>query len=138
MNAQEYFQQIRNINLKIRAINDEITEIRAALGAQAIDYAKVPGTVSGSDKTFNLICQLIDKQDELMAQYIYYLEKKEEIRSVLYRLSKQIYAEIMYKRYFEFKRWSEIADESGYTEEHVKRLQKAALEEAEKMLRNVI
>lgn len=138
MNAQEYLSQIRSINLKIQAINEEIAEIRAALGVQAIDYSKVPGSISGTDKTFKLICDLIDKQDELMEKYISLLDKKQEILSILYRLPKHIYAELLYKRYFEYKKWIEIADEMGYSEEHIKRLHRVCLDEVEKMLLNIM
>lgn len=129
MTAKEYLEQIRTINLKIVAVSEEIAEIRAVLGAQAIKYDREPGQGSGSDKTFNLICKLIDKQDELMEQYIYLSDKKQEIKDVLYKLSKQIYAELLYKRYFEFKRWSLIADEMSYSEDRLKRLHKMALDE---------
>lgn len=134
MTAREYLEQIRTINLKIIAISEEIEEIRAVLGAQAIKYDREPGQASGSDKTFSLICQLIDKQDELMEQYIVLSDKKQEIKEVLYRLSKQIYSEILYKRYFEFKRWDIIAEEVAYNEVYVRQMSRHAMDEIEKLL----
>lgn len=131
MTGREYLEQIRTINLKVIAISEEIAEIRAVLGAQAIKYDREPGHPTGSDKTFTLICKLIDKQDELMEQYMILSDKKQEVKEVLYRLSHQIYAEVLYKRYFEFKTYPVIAQEVHYSEDHVKALCRKALKEVE-------
>lgn len=136
MDGKEYLEQIRTINLKILAISEEIAEIRSVLGVQAIRYDRIPGTTSNTDKTFTLICQLIDKQNELMQEYVYLSDKKQEIKGVLYRLSKQVYAEILYKKYFEFKKMPEIANEMYYSLDHIKKLHRDALAEVEEITRN--
>jgi len=134
MNAKEYMKQIRTIDLKVIAIKEEIAEIRAVLGVQAINYDKIPGTSNGIDKTFQLICKLIDRQDALMQEYMLLSDTKQEIKQILYRLSRQVYAELLYKRYFEFKKWNVIGEEMFYSEDSMKRLHKIALEEVESLM----
>lgn len=134
MNAKEYMKQIRTIDLKVLAIKEEIAEIRAVLGVQAINYDKIPGTSNGIDKTFQLICKLIDRQDELMQEYMLLSDTKQDVKQVLFKLSRQVYAELLYKRYFEFKKWAVIGEEMFYSEDNTKLLHRKALEEVEQLI----
>lgn len=136
MDPREYLQQIRNINLKIQLIYDEISEIKALLGVQAINYERA-GTLSSSsgDKVARLVLKLIDKQNELLEQYVKLQEKKAEIRETVYQLDDSKQIELLIRRYFNFQRWEQIADSMNYSRRQITRLHGEALNNIGKIIK---
>ena len=60
-------------------------------------------------------------------------EEKQNTLEVIRRLEKPEYVEVLYLRYVELMGWEKIADKMCYSNKHVLRLHKAALEEFAKL-----
>lgn len=134
MDAKEYLQQIRNINIKISIIQDEITEIRSLLGARGISYDNQPIISSSNDRVFTLIMKLIDKQNDLVEEYHELSEKRAEIKEVIYQLEDNREIEIIYRRYFRYEQMESIADKLGYSIDYLYTIHRSALRNVEKIL----
>ena len=92
------------------------------------------------DKVTSLISlrnQQLAKLDELDREIentiSNYLEIRKEIISTIEKLENTLYYDILYKKYVEYKNLIEIADEIGYSVQHVRFCHTKALEEVRKI-----
>ena len=137
MNAYDFMKQIKTIDLRIKIVAEEIQELQALLGASSIVYDKLTSNMpNGTDKTFELICKLMDKETQLLQEYITLTDTKQAVKKVLYQLDSDLLVDMLYKRYFEFKKWRDIADELHYTNDYVKHLHAAAIKMIDSILNN--
>ena len=132
MNAKEYLKQLQKMEVMIKQRRQEKEELRIMLSSiSSYDYAKdrVQTSPSGDAlyvKTLEKIEEIEEEIGRLVAEY---LEKKHEMIGQIQKLKNDRHIEVLYKRYIEFKRIEEIAEEMSYTYQYAITLHGNALKE---------
>lgn len=139
--AKEYLMRLGNIRTGMRRRQEQLEELRALASGGAIRYDKVrvQGGTGGSRTEELLIrcAELSAKVGRLMA---YYEQEKDRIIGQLEALPDTAaddqerarltrHADLLYRRYVEGKPLGRIAEEMGYSEEHVRRMHGKALKD---------
>ena len=137
MSAKEYLLQIRRIQILIRQTQDEMEEIKTLLGPQGLSYDKISSSPSLADydsKMLELIIRLSDRQNVLNEYLIELSRKQAEIKKTLYRINNPEEIEVLYRRYFLWQHWEDIAEELNYSLSYTFRLHRSGLNDLEKHL----
>lgn len=124
MTGKEYLMQIRNIQVKVNIIRNEIEVIKAKLGYQSPGFDSIGSHPKNSyveDKTTRLVLRLSEKQKELEEELIKLEEKKTEIKAVLFQLENPLEIEVLYRRYFLCEKWDDIALFAHYSVSYIKK-----------------
>ncbi len=139
MNAKEYLEYVRSLDIRLRMKDSQISQLQRDICCiRALDYTK--DRISGgspvdiSDKIARLdelIREANDEWDEL-------IEMREQAKTLISKLESATQQEVLTKRYIQNKRWEQIAVELNITWRHTFRIHRAALEEfSQKMALNV-
>lgn len=135
MKAIHYLRQIKTMDAKI---NSDIAEL-ATLEALAEKTTSVMGgervQASGSQqKMADCVAKIVDMKNEINKAIDTYLDYKKEARSLLAQCEGDCIT-LLYKRYFEFKKWELIAVEMNFTYKWVQDgLHQRALAQFQKVL----
>lgn len=134
MNAKEYLLQVRKLEHLISIKKEEIQRLRLTLGYKTVRYdiERVSGgkPVSASET----IARIVDYETELEKDVRRYIETKSDVLKTIDQLSDERYISVLYKRYFEFKRFEEISVDMNYHYRWVLKLHGKALLEVNKIL----
>ena len=135
MTAKEELKQIKKLDTQIRIKELEIRDIENRMtGCAGITYEEKvqsgsPNEKSPQEKWY----PLLDKyQKQLSQQVMDLMEYKKEIMETIDKLTDPNHIAVLYKRYFEFKQWEEIAVDMHYSYRGVLKLHGRALQEYEK------
>ena len=128
LTAKEYLQQIRVKGTVISQLQKEREDLRQtlfSLGSQ--DYGERVQSSGETDK-FGAVYAKIDLKDrEIAEQLIEYIEFRSKVVGEIHSLKNNRHIIILYKIYIEGKSFSEIAEETNYNYDHVRRLHRNAL-----------
>lgn len=119
MTAKEYLQQVRKIDCLIREKREEIEQINDLLRVHGVSYDKMPSDSHSTDKMQKLILRKIELEDELREKMIDLLAQKRAIMNTVDQLERPEEIEVIYARYFRYKKWEEIAEQMGYDERNI-------------------
>ena len=130
MDAKEYLSQAYRIDQRINSKLEQVLSLRALLG-------KATGTLSGAPKaaTPNLhsmeetICKMVDMENEINDDIDTLVDLKAEIMACIKRVENTEYQTLLELRYLCFKRWEEIAADTGYSLRRLYELHNSALEQ---------
>ena len=140
MTAKEYLQQIYHFHRKVKRLQARRDQLRAdlySIGSPSgkMDADKVQTSMSG-----DTMLRLIAKVDEIERDIVYEIDQmvdaRERIAGEIERVSNEHYRDILHKRYIEFKRWVDIADEMHMEISWVFRLHGRALQDFEANVMN--
>lgn len=134
MTAKAYLQQIRKCD---RMIENKLSEIDSLRGlAESVTGTWKEDVVQGcgaSDKLGDTVAKIVDLQNEINADIDKLVDLKEEVMKVIDQIDDP-FCDLLYKRYFQFKKWEVIAVEMGYTFRHVTRMHGEALKKVNDVL----
>jgi len=131
MDAREYLEQIERSDERIRDLRFEIErleELSKNLSSAAFGTEKVMSTKK-DDKVAMIIAKLMDKKDlyaELIGENE---EKRDTIIKQIYSLDDNISSKILFSIFVERKSYQDVATETDYSYDHVRRLCRQALKE---------
>lgn len=131
--------QIRNIQVKVNIIRNEIEVIKAKLGYQSPGFDSIGSHPKNSyveDKTTRLVLRLSEKQKELEEELIKLEEKKAEIKTVLFQLDNPLEIDVLYRRYFQMQKWDDISESLLYNKRWIIRLHDSGVKKIEKSIEN--
>jgi len=111
MTAKEYLGQLKCLNI---CIEQKMAERQALY------------TTAGTSAPLEL-------SREIAWQTIELLKRKHKIIDQIQGLKRDNHITVLYKRYVEYKSLEKIADEMGYTYQHIRRLHGGALQAFERM-----
>lgn len=116
MRAIEYLKHIKTMDAKI---NTDIEEL-ASLEALATKTTSVMGDErvqsSGSQqKMADCVVKIAELRNRINERIDSFVDYKEEVKNVLYKACDADCISLLYKRYFLYKKWEEIAVEMNYT-----------------------
>lgn len=121
MTAKEYLEQIKKLDCMIENKLHEKQSVRDMITNVSPNLSGMPHATGVNDKIGNGVAKLIDLENEIDALIDKYIDKKNEINHVIEQLPANEY-NVLYKHYFEFKTYEQIAEETYYSERHVRRL----------------
>ncbi len=131
MTIKEYLTQVRKLRILIDQRERELESLRTArFGCvNGVDYGRIP--VKGSRRVGGSFEQAsikaLDLEGEIAGLIEQYNELQHTIIGQIQQLKKPEHMQILYKRYVEEKRWGLIADEMGYSCDHIRHLHGFAL-----------
>ena len=113
------------------AERDQLLDMATSITAKVND---MPHGSGASDKIGNSAARLVDlasDTDKLIDQYI---DRKADVAKALEHLPNAEYL-VMHKRYIQGMTWRQVAEEVGYTEQHVWRLKVKALQRLQHVMK---
>lgn len=134
MDAKTFLRQIRKIDILINAKQVEIETLQSNIIYPGICYEERTSSSFGNTKESSII-KLVDYKDELNKLIDELINAKREVSSVIDKLDDADQIDILYKRYFQYMKWEEIAAQKGYTFQWIHKLHARALIKIERVLR---
>ena len=129
MTAKEYLMQIRKLDTLIQIKQEELVELRAKAEVGSIRYESDDSSPTrDTGKQERAYLNLIALKEEIQEETQLYYQKRKEILNTLEKLNDSHEISLLYKRYFEFKKWEEIANEFKYTVRQVHNIHGRALQ----------
>ena len=136
MTAKEYLKKIRLLDIKINQKVKELDELRSMSQAvRGIDYSKecVQTSLSSGANFEKSVIRISELERLLDREIDYFVDLKHKIINQIQSLDNRNYADILYKRYIEFKRLELIAVELGYSYNRIRHLHGEALKYFDKL-----
>lgn len=134
-NPKEYLKQVKlydtHINNKLEEIdrlNDLVRKITASLSFDPIHGS------GNQDKLGNAVSCLIDLREEVNKDIDAFVEKKHEISMVINQITEPDQLRVLYKRYFSYLTWEQIACDMHMSHRNVCYIHGKALQAVGKIL----
>lgn len=136
--AKDYLRRVRDADVELqvnRYRQEELLVIAEQCGAIVVGD-RVQSTPK--DTTMAEAVELLIEEQRRVSQMIdYWLEVKSDAVEKISELDDPRYKEVLYRRYImRMRRW-QIAEKMNYSEEHIKTLQRNALDELGRRLADV-
>ena len=129
--AQEYLNQVRQIDAQMRIIQAQIRNIVELSG---LSYDKIPSQSNGDSKVERLALRRVELLDKYEKKQEELLKTKYQITDRILTLKGRYQQEILFKRYVELKRWERISREMSLSIRQVHYVHKEALHELSETL----
>lgn len=132
--TKKELQEIRDISIEIQTLEDEIRDLKTSLMyTKAQTYNDMPKSkYIHTDKMSELICRLIDTERKLSEKKNILLKKRIEIETIIDTLP-PIERTVIRLKYFQGKKWYEIANITNYSERSVQRFHGYALQKLQNL-----
>lgn len=135
MNPKEYLSQVRKCDRLINNKLETIASLRSLATSISVELKSDVVQSSGTkDKMANTIDRIVDLEREIDADIDSFVSIKREVMSVIDKVVDPILIDVLYKRYFRYEKWEEIAIEMNYSYRQVTRLHGQALQEVRRIL----
>ena len=134
--AKEFLQQVRLCDTHIANKLDELAHLKGMV--LKVTSSMKPDMVSGShsqDKLGDAVAKIIDLEDEINRAVDAFVDKKKEVSAVIDRITDPDQLAVLYKRYFNYEAWEQIACEMHMTYRNVCYIHGRALQTVEAMLK---
>lgn len=137
MTGMEYLNQLKNISVIIKQMEKEKMELESRLYTiSAINTERQKVKSSHGNKPYSLVDKYIDKKTEVEKVIVEYIDIRNCIINQIQNLDNFKHIDILYKRYVEFKKFYNIADEMGYSNSSVMNIHSKAIKEFENKYTN--
>lgn len=133
MDAKSFLRQIRRIDILLNAKQKELEVLRCKALYPGISYEEKVQSSFGNSKENQLI-NLIEYEIELNKSIDEFIGIKKEVSSVIDKLEDGDQIDILYKRYFQYMTWEEIATSKSYTYQWIHKIHAKALIEVQNIL----
>lgn len=134
MTAKEYLEQIQKANNNINMKLEELESIRELLFK--VTPTQGDGTSGGNgsgDRMADRVVKKLNIEAEINAEIDKLVDLKMEARRKIEQLDDGE-MQVLYKRYFQFKKWEQIAFEMKYTRQGVCKIHGRGLQNLQKIL----
>lgn len=134
LNAKEALKKIKYMDVQIDNIEKELEDLKNRMtGCKAISYDLAPGTARTETSPQERLYPIYDQgEKELIEQMAEFIEYKSTIWRTVCKMKNSTHIEILYKRYFAYMKWEEIAVQMNYSYQGVLKLHGRALQEFSK------
>lgn len=135
METKSVLQKIKLMDVHIKNIQLEIEDIRNKMkGCAGTSFEeKVPGPHDVRSPQEKLFPMLDEREKELGRKLVEYVDYKRMILNAFDKMTNSNYVDILYKRYFLYEQWEQIAIETNYSYRGVLKLHGRALKEFERV-----
>lgn len=131
--AQEYLNQVRQIDEQMRIIQSQISNIVELSG---MSYDKTPTQPNGDSRTEKLAIRRLELLDKYETKKDELVKMRYEITDTIMTLKGRYQQEVLFKRYVELKRWRRVASELNLSISMAYNVHKDALQEIDKVLKH--
>jgi DNA-directed RNA polymerase specialized sigma subunit len=127
--AKEYLQQLRRLDIQIMQMKDQQEMLRATLlsATNPEDEHVSGGRLPGDTSVVNLVDKLDRQSREINRLLAEFIEQRLRIIQEIHSLENPLHVQILFKRYVEYKKLDQIAEEMHYSYVHIIRLHGQAL-----------
>ncbi|WP_407399601.1 DUF1492 domain-containing protein [Treponema sp.] len=137
MNAKELMKQIRSLDTSIDIKATEIDHLKAMLLKITPTLKDDPSFSGGfQDKLGEIMPKIVDLNNEINAEIDALVDKRDLILALLDQVEDPDQRNVLYKRYFEYKTWEQIAVEMNYTCRWIYKIHGNALQSINKILKD--
>ena len=128
MTAKEYLSKVKLNCIKVEQRKKQLKELEdKRFDVQALDPTKE--RVKHSRKSYNLSDACENLKENVKKQITTYLLEKDNIINDIHKIKNEIYVEVLYKYYVEYKSLELIAEELNYNYSYIRRKHREALKE---------
>ena len=133
MTAKEYLSQVEIKYKRLMHNIEELEELKSSAMYKAnIEEAERVQTSSGAGMA-DIINRYVDFEKEVEQEEWEYLNFRKEAYKRVFPVDEQFSVNILYERYFKYKRLDEIADNRGYSLRQIERMHSRAIIKFESM-----
>lgn len=133
--AQEYLKQVKLLDIHINSRLEELVQLKALATKTASTWSAEPGGGSGNqDKMGNAVAKIVDMQREINDAIDAFVDKKNEVRSLLEKIQDPDQLDILFKVYFQYETLTQAACEMGMTYRNACYIHGEALQEVVDLL----
>lgn len=127
--GKEYLRQLTDIEIQIRMLKYRHEELMSEAEGLGFDLRERVQTSPMPDGLGEAVVRLIDEDAKLTEAIIEQHRLKADIMDTIGSLNDSRYKKVLFSKYVEHKRLETIALEMNYSEVHIKRLHRNALDE---------
>ena len=134
--AKTFLQQVKLYDTHINTKLEELARLKAL--TTKITATLKQDVVSGGgnqDKIGDAVAKIVDLEHEINTIIDTYVDLKRKVEVVVEKVTDPDQAAILYKRYFLYERWEEIALEMNMSHRNVTRLHGRALQTVNDLLK---
>ena len=128
MTTKEYLSQILNLDKRINAKLEQITQLRSFVEKVTSPYTEKIQSSPSDTMSIN-ISKIIDLENDINAEIDRLVDLKTRITHEIDNMPNNINSALLSSRYISGKTWREIAEELAYGERQIFRIHKNALRE---------
>ena len=144
MRADEYLEQVKELDSKIDNKRDEERELWALASSMTQSYSDMPHCSGDNDKMSDIVKKIIDAQKRTNAQIDKYVDTKQDVIAHIEQLPRKQY-DVLYWLYIKkrtkrekgqkwYYTWSEVAENLGCSEENIRKTRRRAIKNLQKIL----
>lgn len=124
---KEYLKSYKNLCKKLKVLEDQLQSLREV--EQSVKIQKLSDMPKGSKQTdlSDIMVQIEVVETKIILKQAECNKRKVEIESRIADLEDGLEADILRKRYLEFKEWEQICIEIGYSWKQTHRIHSKAL-----------
>ena len=134
--AKEFLSQVELCDINISNMLDELQQLKDMVlkitGTWKDDV--ISGGSGNQDKLGSAVSKIVDMEVEINSAVDNYVDKKKEVKAVLGKITDPDQVAVLYKRYFQYMTWEEIACEMHMTYRNVCYIHGKALQTVEGLL----
>lgn len=130
MTVKEYLEQIKTLDIKIDQKQKQLDELRLkAYGDKSPSIGKslIQSSPNG-DQMESSVVRYVDLEHEIEVMIDNYTDTKNRIINEIHMLNNNLFIQLLFKRYVEYKQLDVIAIEMNYTEDYIRHVHGNALE----------
>lgn len=131
----EFLKSIRKTDLLIKRKNEQLERLEHLAvysRAEPDPNGGGRGTKTVMDSKAEIVCRIVDLKDEINRQIDALIDIKLRAMKMIDELSNGDIVDVLYQRYFEYKRWEDIAEDKHRSLDWVFRLHREGLRKLEK------
>lgn len=119
MTVKEYLKQVRNCDIKIKALTEEVERLDALLTSGTVAPKDVNVKSSGKLDSFSeTVAKIVDMKCQINSEIDSFINLRKDIFELIRVLQYPEY-EVIYKRYICYQSWEKIALDMNYTYRNV-------------------
>ena len=129
MTVKEYFNQAYQLDARINSKIEQVSRLHELATKATSTLSDMPGSATrNTHRMEDTIIKIIDLENEINKEIDRLVDLKTEMTRIIGSVQNIEYQRLLELRYLCFRSWKQIADEMGYSKQHIFRLHNDALE----------
>ena len=133
MTAKDYLKDIRTQEFRLRSIEEAILVLEAKATKVTTTWRDMPGG-GQSDGISGIIVKMVETQQKYIEQWDKLIDDRNEAMTMLTKLSKSGYYNVLWLYYIRCKSWVHVSEEMHISESYAYTLHGQALSELQKIM----
>ena len=132
MTVKEYFNQAYQLDARINSKIEQVSRLHELATKATSTLSDMPGSATrNTHRMEDTIIKIIDLENEINKEIDRLVDLKTEMTRIIGSVQNMEYQRLLELRYLCFRSWKQIADEMGYSKQHIFRLHNDALEKVD-------